>query len=99
MNQKCGCDNKSGRYLSFIGIDCMGNASRVMDCIERHRAIPGHNNAFWDYFAAKRAGAGGPRPDDLLLIHSNLGQIRELFEAWDDQPALALLQQLEVECC
>lgn len=98
MGQDCGC-KKTDRYVSFIGIDCMGQAARVMACIERHRAIPEHNNAFWDYFANKRAGAVGQKPDDLLLIHSNLGQVRELFEAWDDHEALALLRQLEEECC
>lgn len=98
MSQSCR-GNKTGRYLTFVGIDCMGNARRIMDCIDRHRAIPSHNNAFWDYFANKRAGASGQQPDDLLLIHSNLGQIRELFETWDDEAALALLLQLEEECC
>jgi len=93
------CRKKPTRYISFLGIDCAGNARRVLDHVERHRAIPGHGNAFWDYFAGKRAAASGPQPDDLLLIHSHLGQIRELFETWDDTEALALLEQLEEECC
>jgi len=98
MSNDCNC-NKTDRYVSFAGIDCMGQALRVMECIERHRAIPGHNNAFWDYFMKKRDGVAGQQPDDLLLIHSYLGQIRELFETWDDEDALKLLAQLEEECC
>jgi hypothetical protein len=98
MSANCGC-KKTDRYVSFAGIDCMGQARRVMQCIDRHRAIPEHNNAFWDYFAKKRAGEIGLQADDLLMIHSNLGQIQELFELWDDREALALLGQLEKECC
>ena len=98
MSQDCGC-KKTDRYVSFIGIDCIGQARRVMECIDRHRAIPSHNNAFWDYFAKKCSADAGPRPDILLLIHSNLGQIGELFELWGDHEALALLMQLEQECC
>jgi hypothetical protein len=98
MSQDCSC-KKTDRYVSFIGIDCEGKALQIMECIDRHRALPSHNTAFWDYFARKRASASGPQADDLLLIHSNLGQIRELFELWADQDALDLLSQLEEECC
>jgi len=98
MSQDCNC-KKTDRYVSFAGIDCMGQASRVMECIERHHAIPSHNNAFWDYFFRKRTGEGGPKHDDLLLVHSHLNQIRELFEEWDDQEALKLLDRIEDECC
>lgn len=98
MNQPCGCP-KPDRYISFAGIDCAGNARRIMECIDRHVALPGRSNAFWEYFAKKRAGIGGPRCDDLFLIHTNLNQIRELFETWNDDAALELLQQLEEECC
>ena len=51
------------------------------------------------YFMKKREGGSGPRPDDLFLIHSNINQVRELFETWDDQQALEWLLQLEEECC
>lgn len=99
MQEECRCRKKTDRYLSFAGIDCDGNARRVMACIDRHLAVPGRGNAFWDYFAKKRAGGSGPQPDDLFLIHSNINQVRELFEAWQDDEALRLLEQLEEECC
>lgn len=98
MLQDCGC-KKTDRYISFAGIDCAGNARRVMECIDRHIAISGRSNGFWDYFLAKRAGTSGPKVDDLFLIHSNINQVRELFETWDDGEALHLLEQLEEECC
>ncbi len=100
MQAACGCQPAApDRYVSFSGIDCDGNARRVMDCILRHVALPERNTAFWDYFLKKRAGGSGPRPDDLFLIHSNINQVRELFETWKDQEAMALLARLEEECC
>lgn len=91
--------HKPDRYISFDGIDCDGNARRVMACIERLTAQPGQGNAFWDYFMNKRNGGSGPRPDDLFLIHSNINQVRELFEESDDEEAMTLLLMLEEECC
>lgn len=96
----CGCKNQStDRYVSFEGIDCDGNAQQIMTYIDHHLTYPERNNAFWEYFCQKRAGGSGPKPDNLFLIHSNINQIRELFETWDDQPALILLEQVEEECC
>ncbi len=89
-------DKATDRYLTFRGIDCEGNARRIMEHIDRHLAIPGHSNAFWELFAKKRKNDG---LDDLLLIHCNINQIEELFETWNDAEALALLQQIEEECC
>lgn len=98
MSQGCNCEI-TDRYLSFQGIDCNGNARRIMEYIDRHMAIPGHGNIFWDYFSKKRAGGSGPKPDDLFLIHSNINQVRELFETWEDEEAMKLLLQLVEECC
>jgi N(2)-fixation sustaining protein CowN len=97
MTDNCGC--KTDRYATFLGLDCDGRAHVVMDCIDRHLAIPGRNNRFWDYFAKKRAGGSGPKPDDLFLIHSNIHQIRDLFETWEDEESLKLLDELEEKCC
>lgn len=99
MAETCGCNRRTDRYISFDGIDCDGNARLVMECIERHMAVPGRGNLFWDYFMKKRNGGSGPRPDDLFLIHSNINQVRELFETWEDEEAMQLLVKLEEECC
>ncbi|MDD5058768.1 MAG: N(2)-fixation sustaining protein CowN [Sideroxydans sp.] len=84
------------RYISFDGIDCNGNARRVMELIAQYRDP---SDPFWDYFAAKRQPRSGPPPDDLFLVHCHLNQIRELFEECADQHALDLLSALEEECC
>jgi hypothetical protein len=102
MDSACGCkkgDRKGDRYLSFDDIDCDGNARLVMAHVDRLTAQPGRNNAFWEYFMKKRAGGSGPKPDDLFLIHSNINQIRELFESCADEAAMTLLVKLEEECC
>ena len=98
MTETCAC-KKADRYVSFEGIDCDGNARRIMEHIERLIAEPGRNNAFWDYFMKKRQGGSGPRPDDLFLIHSNINQIRDLFDSCGDEAATTLLIQVEEECC
>lgn len=99
MLQECNCKKKTDRYVSFAGIDCAGMARQVMACIDRHLAVPERNNVFWTYFNKKRAGETGPSADELFLIHSNINQVRELFETWQDEEALRLLEQVEEECC
>jgi hypothetical protein len=89
----------SDRYVSFDGIDCNGNARRVMALIERILAESENNSPFWEYFTAKRKSRSGPPPDDLFLVHCHINQIRELFEERADAEALALLSRLEEECC
>lgn len=87
------------RYVSFEGIDCDGKAQEVMSHIRRHIDDPAKSNVFWEYFKKKAEGGSGPKPDDLFLIHSNLNQVRELFETHHDEVALALLDRLEEDCC
>lgn len=100
MTTSCHCKKpQTDRYVSFDGIDCDGNAARLMDLLDKQLALPGRSNAFWDYFNGKREGKGGPRMDALYLIHGNINQLREFFEYWQDEEAMALLQQLEEECC
>jgi hypothetical protein len=98
-NTDCGCSRQADRYVSFDGIDCSGNASRVMALIERNLAGAEKAGPFWEYFMAKRKPCSGSPPDDLFLVHCHINQIRELFEASADTEALALLSQLEEECC
>jgi hypothetical protein len=99
LNKDCGCSKESDRYVSFNGIDCNGNASRVMALIERNLAESEKSGPFWEYFMSKRKPRSGPPPDDLFLVHCHLNQIREFFEERADAEALELLSQLEEECC
>lgn len=101
--KRCGrpeaTDSVGDRYISFLGLDCDGRATRVMACIDRLLANPANGNKFWDYFMKKRNPPSGPQPDDLLLIHSSINQVRELFETCEDEEALTLLADLEETCC
>jgi hypothetical protein len=99
MSHGCNCKKSNDRYVSFKGIDCDGNAHRIMEHVFRHLAIPERRNEFWEYFSKKRAGGSVQIPNDLFLIHSYINQVRELFETWEDNEALKLLSQLEDECC
>lgn len=99
ISADCPCRQKTDRYLSFVGIDCAGNARRIIEYIERNREAAGPAQAFWSYFMAKREPAHGLPPDDLFLVHSYINQIRELFESCNDADALALLLKVEEECC
>ena len=103
MSQRdCGCKDaaKTDRYVSFAGIDCDGNARRLMEIIDRHLlADPSKDNVFWAYFRKKRDGGSGPKPDDLFLIHCHINQLRDCLESWQDEEAAALLHQIEEECC
>jgi hypothetical protein len=91
--------NKTDRYVSFSGIDCDGNARRVMEFIQRNLAAAPQSKPFWDYFMGKRTPPSGPAPDDLFLVHCHINQIRELFEECADAEALAFLLRVEEECC
>ncbi len=87
------------RYVTFEGLDCDENARLVVDRVLALSSDPAHANAFWERFRATREGRNGPPRDDLFLVHSNVYYIRELFEQCADQEALAMLQQVEEECC
>ncbi|MBV5297424.1 MAG: N(2)-fixation sustaining protein CowN [Rhodoferax sp.] len=84
------------RYRSFKGIDCDGQASRMMARIAFHTQAG--NDRFCAYFFERRHAQSGMRCDDLLLLASFVNQIRELFETRGDEIALAWLDQLENEC-
>ncbi|MBL0224464.1 MAG: N(2)-fixation sustaining protein CowN [Geobacteraceae bacterium] len=96
---------KTDRYVTFIGIEGDRNSRELMVMLRRHIDDPARSNRFWELFKEKldRVGQpgrnGGRCLDELFLIHSYINNIRELFEEYDDQPALALLERIEVESC
>lgn len=87
------------RYTSFIGLDCNGQAKRFIGLLRRHIDDPLKTNAFWEKFKQKLDPVSGPRHDELYLIHASINVIREYLEELEDQEALALLAQIEEECC
>jgi hypothetical protein len=97
--------NKPDRYVSFVGIEGDKNSRELIAMLRRHIDDPGKTNRFWDMFKEKLVSVGltdqngGRCLDELFLIHSYINDIRELFEEYDDLPALTLLEQIETESC
>ena len=98
-------ENRPDRYVSFVGIEGDKNSFELVAMLRRHIDDQERNNPFWEQFKEKleRVGRpelnGGRSLDELFLIHSYLNNIRELFEQYDDLPALALLEKIETESC
>lgn len=97
--------HKPDRYVSFVGIEGDKNSQELIVMLRRHIDDPQKTNRFWDQFKEKLERIGqadhkaGNCQDGLLLVHSYINNIRELFEQYDDQPALALLERIETESC
>jgi len=89
------------RYISFRGIDFEGNMAEVLTHLYRHIDDPAKNNALWDRFRQRLAlaeSSATATTDKLLLLHSHVYYMVELFEEYDDDVALEALQKLEEEC-
>jgi len=89
------------RYTSFSNIDFDGNMAVVLGHLRRYIDDPAKTNAFWERFKQRLAKAESdqvPVADKLLLMHSHVYYMVELFEDHDDEEALAALKKLEVEC-
>lgn len=97
-----GQDKIIDRYVSFEGIECYRNAEILLSYIERLATGPAKDNKYWQFFMTKieksRAGDTGVG-DALFLVHANINVIRELFEEYEDETALELLEKIEMECC
>ena len=97
--------SRPDRYVSFAGIDGDENSRKLITLLRRHIDDPQKCNRFWELFKEKLERVGLPDEnagrslDELYLIHANINNIRELFEDYDDQQALALLEQIEIESC
>lgn len=87
------------RYCSFVGLDCNGQAQRLVALLRPYIDDPARTNGFWQLFARKLAAESGPKHDALFLIHAHLNILREQLEMHEDTVALALLDQIEIECC
>jgi hypothetical protein len=89
------------RYVSFLDIDFKGNIAAVLGHLRRYIDNPATGNAFWDRFKERlqQCEAGeAVTADKLLLLHSHVYYMVELFEEHDDAEALSALKKLEEEC-
>lgn len=95
-------DNHDGdRYVSFSDIDFSGNMKKVMGHLFHYIDGPEKDNPLWKLFKerlAKANAADVPRQDQLLLLHSHVYYMYDLFEEYDDDEAAADLAKLEQEC-
>lgn len=99
--QPTGPQARADRYVTFNGIDFEGNMARVLTHLRRYIDHPAAGNKFWDLFKHRLAAAeqgNAAIQDKLLLLHSHVYYMVELFEEHDDTLALADLQTLEKEC-
>ncbi|MBK9219939.1 MAG: N(2)-fixation sustaining protein CowN [Uliginosibacterium sp.] len=87
------------RYVSFIGLDCAGQARRLIGLLQPYMEDPEKTNAFWKLFAMKLSPVSGPTYDELYLIHAHLNILRDQLDMHGDAEALQLLEQIEHECC
>ncbi len=89
------------RYVSFLDIDFEGNVAAVLGHLHRYIDDREKGNAFWDRFKQRlqqcEAGESGTA-DKLLLLHSHVYYMVELFEEHNDAEALSALKKLEEEC-
>ncbi|SDX69753.1 hypothetical protein SAMN05421644_1105 [Allochromatium warmingii] len=91
---------KTDRYITFEGIECDEQAQRVVRYIRDCLALPTHAPAAWtDYFARKLDEIAQMGQDELFFVGSQVNYIRELFEQHGHQDGLAVLDQIEDECC
>lgn len=93
------------RYVTYKNIDCAGNAKRLMKMLRRHIDDPDKTNLFWEKFKGMLDRVGNPEEsngrclDEIFLIHTYINNLYEIFEEYEDQDALALLDRIEQECC
>lgn len=89
------------RYVTFTNIDFDGNMEAVLQHLRRYIDDPAKTNPFWERFKQRLAVAESeakPVADKLLLLHSHVYYMAELFEEHEDAEAEAALKKLEEEC-
>jgi len=89
----------NNRYVSFNGINCDGNAIRLLEMIQQHLNEMEPANPWLQYFSMKFANRKALGQDELFFVGSQISQIREFLEQVHDSEALDLLDQVEEECC
>jgi hypothetical protein len=94
------------RYVTFKNIDCYENAVLVLDAMyELFDLFPEAKDAFWQRFEAlipkdyTTVFAKKDSKDILYHICSHVFYLSALFEAYDFEKGLVLMEQAELECC
>ena len=87
------------RYTSFRGIDCDGQACRVISYIKQYVESPPNHSPWIEYFQAKLRHRLSLGQDELSLVCGQMNNIYSLFEEYEATEALNLLEQVEEDCC
>lgn len=94
------------RYISFDNIDCYNNAIKVLDAMyELFESNPASKNSFWKNFEKqlpkdyKIEYSKGDSKDILYLVCANVFYISDLFDEYDCEKGILLLDRAELECC
>lgn len=90
------------RYISFDGINCTKLSQRVVDALLRHINDPARSNVLWEALKLQLADADkgiAGKPDALYLICARIYMLDDLFVRYGDEEGLALLHELEEQCC
>ena len=94
------------RYVSFANIDCYKNATLVLDAMNELFCLKTDSkDQFWTQFMDKipenyeEVFAKKNEKDTLYLICANVFYIGDLFDEYEFEKGITLLDQIELECC
>jgi len=94
------------RYISFANIDCYENATEVLDALYELFALhPEAKNELWVRFETlipddyKAVFAKHDSKDILYHICSHVFYLSALFEMYEFEKGILLMEKAELECC
>lgn len=94
------------RYVTFSNIDCYENAILVLDAMqELFQEHPEAKNELWIRLEAlipsnyKEVFSKKDSKDILYHICSHVFYLSALFEEYDFEKGITLMEQAEMECC
>ncbi len=95
------------RYITFSNIDCYTNAIAVLDAMnELFDDIPESKNDFWQRFMSfipddyqTIFSKEGDKKDILYYVCANVFYISDLFDEYEFEKGIEILEQAELECC
>lgn len=87
------------RYITFTGLDCDTNASKLVDIIRHYIQNRDGSEQWASYFEGKLQEKERLHVDDLFFIGSQMNNVYAFFDELGDTEAHDLLYQVEQECC
>ncbi|WP_114417924.1 N(2)-fixation sustaining protein CowN [Marinospirillum perlucidum] len=90
---------KTDRYVSFCGIDCDRKADELIGRLQEHLPQLPEGDNWKFYFKQKFEQQEKMQYDNLFYIGCQTNTLYEFFEYVQDKDGLALLAQIEEECC